>query len=43
MEYVETYAGGERAKDKPGFLVPYFALALFAGIQIVNRMRGTSA
>lgn len=33
MAFVETYAGGERANDKPGFLVPYFALTLFAGIR----------
>lgn len=33
MAYVATYAGGERANDKPGFLVPYFALCLFAGLR----------
>jgi hypothetical protein len=33
MAYVETYAGGARSKQKPGFLVPYFALCTFAGIR----------
>ncbi len=33
MAYVEAYAGAPGANDKPGFLVPYFALCLFAGIR----------
>jgi hypothetical protein len=33
MAFVETYACGERAGEKPGCLVPYFALCLFAGIR----------
>ena len=31
--YLETYAGPARCKCKPGYLVPYFALATFAGIR----------
>ncbi len=31
--FLETYAGPARAKNKPGYLVPYFALATFAGIR----------
>ena len=33
MAFVETYAGGPKNKYPPGFLVPYFALCLFAGIR----------
>jgi site-specific recombinase XerD len=33
MAYVEGYAGPERSKQLPGFLVPYFALTLFAGLR----------
>lgn len=31
--YLETYAGPARCKCRPGYLVPYFALATFAGIR----------
>lgn len=31
--YLETYAGGPRRRCKPGCLVPYFALATFAGLR----------
>lgn len=31
--YLETYAGPPRCKCRPGYLVPYFALATFAGIR----------
>ena len=31
--FLETYAGPTKAKNKPGYLVPYFALATFAGIR----------
>ncbi len=33
MAYLETYSGGERSKLQAGCLVPYFALALFAGLR----------
>lgn len=33
MAYVETYTGGPSTKQSPGFLVPYFALCLFAGLR----------
>ena len=33
MAYVETYAGGPRSGLQAGCLVPYFALALFAGLR----------
>ena len=33
FEYLETYTGGPRKPQKPGFLVPYFALATFAGLR----------
>jgi hypothetical protein len=33
MSFVETYAGGPRSKQPAGFLVPYFALCLFAGLR----------
>lgn len=33
MAYVETYAGTERGPKPAGCLVPYFALALFAGMR----------
>jgi integrase len=33
MAYVETYSGGPRTKQPPGFLAPYFALCLFAGLR----------
>jgi hypothetical protein len=33
MAYLENYACGARTKHKPGCLVPYFALTLFAGIR----------
>ena len=33
MEYVEAYTGGERSELPAGCLVPYFALALFAGLR----------
>lgn len=32
--YLETYAGPARCKCRPGYLVPYFALATFAGIRL---------
>ncbi len=31
--FLETYAGGPRSRCKPGCLVPYFALATFAGLR----------
>jgi len=31
--YLETYSGPARCKCRPGYLVPYFALATFAGIR----------
>lgn len=31
--FLETYAGPPKAANKPGYLVPYFALATFAGIR----------
>jgi hypothetical protein len=31
--YLETYAGPARCRFRPGYLVPYFALATFAGIR----------
>lgn len=31
--FLETYTGNPRAPRKPGFLVPYFALATFAGLR----------
>lgn len=33
FEYLETYTGTARRPHKPGFLVPYFALATFAGLR----------
>ncbi len=33
MAYVETYPTDTRQKARPGYLVPYFALCLFAGIR----------
>lgn len=33
MAYVEHYPTGTRQTGKPGYLVPYFALCLFAGIR----------
>jgi integrase len=33
MAYVESYTGGPRTKQPPGFLAPYFALCLFAGLR----------
>jgi integrase len=33
MRYVESYQGGPRSGLKPGCLVPYFALCLFAGLR----------
>lgn len=33
MAFVETYTGGSRSNLPPGCLVPYFALALFAGLR----------
>lgn len=33
MAYVETYPTGTRQKARPGYLVPYLALCLFAGIR----------
>lgn len=33
MAYVEAYSGGERGNHPPGCMVPYFAIALFAGIR----------
>jgi integrase len=33
MTYVESYTGGPRTKRPPGFLAPYFALCLFAGLR----------
>ena len=31
--FLETYTGGPRRPHKPGFLVPYFTLATFAGLR----------
>lgn len=31
--YLETYTGSKRCPHQPGFLVPYFGLATFAGIR----------
>jgi hypothetical protein len=33
MAFLETYPAGTRQKARPGYLVPYFALCLFAGIR----------
>lgn len=33
MAYVETFRGGKRCDHPAGFLAPYFALTLFAGIR----------
>jgi hypothetical protein len=33
MAYVEAYSGGPKGGHQPGFLVPYFALCLFAGLR----------
>ncbi len=33
FEFLETYTGGTRRPRSPGFLVPYFALATFAGMR----------
>jgi integrase len=33
MAYVETYSGGPRTNRPTGFLAPYFALCLFAGLR----------
>jgi site-specific recombinase XerC len=33
MAYVESYSGGPKTKQPPGFLAPYFALCLFAGLR----------
>jgi integrase len=33
MAYVEAYTGGPRCENEPGFLAPYFALCLFAGLR----------
>ena len=33
MEYVESHKGGDRCDHPAGFLAPYFALCLFAGIR----------
>lgn len=33
MTYVESYSGGPKTKQPPGFLAPYFALCLFAGLR----------
>ena len=33
MTFLESYAGGPRSKHSPGYLVPYFALCLFAGLR----------
>lgn len=33
MAYVETFAGGPRAKHRPGCLAPYFVLCTFAGMR----------
>jgi len=33
MAFLETYPTGTRQKARPGYLVPYFALCLFAGIR----------
>lgn len=37
MEFLESYSGGVRSKHKPGFLVPYFSLCLFAGLRPSTR------
>lgn len=33
FSYLENYTGSKRCPHKPGFLVPYFALATFAGMR----------
>ena len=33
FEFLETYTGSSRRPSPPGFLVPYFALATFAGLR----------
>jgi hypothetical protein len=33
FQFLESYTGPESLQHKPGFLVPYFALATFAGIR----------
>lgn len=33
MAYLETYPSGTRQTQQPGYLVPYFALCVFAGIR----------
>lgn len=33
FSFLETYSGGPRRPKKPGFLIPYFALATFAGLR----------
>jgi len=33
FEFLETYTGGKRRPHQAGFLVPYFALATFAGLR----------
>jgi integrase len=33
MAYVEAYSGPERSSQSAGFLIPYFALCLFAGLR----------
>lgn len=37
MAYVATYRGGPRSQHQPGFLAPYFALCLFAGLRPSTR------
>ena len=33
MTYVETYVGEKKGRQQPGYLAPYFGLALFAGLR----------
>jgi hypothetical protein len=33
MRYVQAYRGGPRSKRPAGYLIPYFALCLFAGLR----------
>lgn len=33
FKYLEDYSGGQRRRHRPGFLIPYFALATFAGLR----------
>ena len=35
--YLETYSGPPKAGNKPGYLIPFFALATFAGVRPSSR------